>query len=128
MTKCERLIDRGPLQITPSMVREAYALLRQSIIHVEQDDIDFEDDAEVDELVENLIDGAGGDVEMNGSEVIGSAEPENNASAPQPGHTPGEQAIESQAIVPGETSGPTKKKLRISCKSDRLPAERRSVR
>lgn len=28
------------------MVREAYALLRQSIIHVEQDDIDFEDDDE----------------------------------------------------------------------------------
>jgi DNA replication licensing factor MCM6 len=28
------------------MVREAYALLRQSIIHVEQDDIDFEEDDE----------------------------------------------------------------------------------
>ncbi|KAL7424232.1 MCM DNA helicase complex subunit mcm6 [Cryptotrichosporon argae] len=31
-------------QITPAIVREAYALLRQSIIHVEQDDIDFDDD------------------------------------------------------------------------------------
>lgn len=30
--------------ITPAFVREAYALLRQSIIHVEKDDIDLEDD------------------------------------------------------------------------------------
>lgn len=35
-------------EITPQMVREAYALLRQSIIHVEQDDIDFDDDEEID--------------------------------------------------------------------------------
>ncbi|KAI5451789.1 MCM DNA helicase complex subunit mcm6 [Naganishia albida] len=33
-------------EILPNMVREAYALLRQSIIHVEQDDIDFEEDEE----------------------------------------------------------------------------------
>ena len=31
-------------QIIPAFVREAYALLRQSIIHVEQDDIDFDDE------------------------------------------------------------------------------------
>lgn len=30
------------VQITPAFVREAYSLLRQSIIHVEQDDIDFD--------------------------------------------------------------------------------------
>lgn len=30
--------------ITPAFVREAYALLRQSIIHVEKDDIDLDDD------------------------------------------------------------------------------------
>lgn len=33
------------LQIHPSFVNEAYSLLRQSIIHVDQDDIDFDDDA-----------------------------------------------------------------------------------
>lgn len=32
-------------QILPSFVNEAYSLLRQSIIHVDQDDIDFDDDA-----------------------------------------------------------------------------------
>ncbi|KAG2013352.1 ATP dependent DNA helicase [Coprinopsis cinerea AmutBmut pab1-1] len=31
-------------EITPAMVREAYSLLRQSIIHVEQDDIDFDEE------------------------------------------------------------------------------------
>ncbi|KAK0532983.1 MCM DNA helicase complex subunit mcm6 [Tilletia horrida] len=36
-------------EITPAFVREAYALLRQSIIHVEKDDIDLEDDDEDDD-------------------------------------------------------------------------------
>lgn len=31
-------------QITPAFVREAYSLLRQSIIHVEQDDINFDEE------------------------------------------------------------------------------------
>ncbi|KAJ7594179.1 MCM2/3/5 family-domain-containing protein [Mycena floridula] len=31
-------------EITPAFVREAYSLLRQSIIHVEQDDIDFDEE------------------------------------------------------------------------------------
>ncbi|KAF5393188.1 hypothetical protein D9757_001235 [Collybiopsis confluens] len=31
-------------EITPAYVREAYTLLRQSIIHVEQDDIDFDEE------------------------------------------------------------------------------------
>ncbi|PWZ02651.1 putative MCM6-involved in replication [Testicularia cyperi] len=33
-------------EITPAFVREAYSLLRQSIIHVEKDDIDFDDEDE----------------------------------------------------------------------------------
>lgn len=31
-------------QITPAFVREAYSLLKQSIIHVEQDDIEFDEE------------------------------------------------------------------------------------
>lgn len=41
------------LQITPAYVREAYTLLRQSIIHVEQDDVDF-DEEELDGKRERL--------------------------------------------------------------------------
>lgn len=53
-------------QILPNMVREAYALLRQSIIHVEQDDIDFEEDDEDMADAAALVGGGanGGDVAM----------------------------------------------------------------
>ncbi|ORX33768.1 MCM2/3/5 family-domain-containing protein [Kockovaella imperatae] len=37
-------------KITPAIVREAHSLLRQSIIHVEQDDINFDEDDEVADL------------------------------------------------------------------------------
>lgn len=39
-----QLADKTSLQITPAFVREAYNLLRQSIIHVELDDIDFDEE------------------------------------------------------------------------------------
>lgn len=35
--------------VTPQFVREAYSLLKQSIIHVEKDDIDFDDEEDGDE-------------------------------------------------------------------------------
>jgi len=58
-------------QITPAFVREAYALLRQSIIHVEQDDIDFDEDES--KNPEGGADAAGGeesqDVEMSGADL-----------------------------------------------------------
>lgn len=38
--------DAMPVQITPAFVREAYSLLRQSIIHVEEDDVDFDQEEE----------------------------------------------------------------------------------
>ena len=34
------------LQITPAFVREAYSLLSQSIIHVEQDDVEIDDESD----------------------------------------------------------------------------------
>ena len=44
------------VQITPAFVREAYSLLRQSIIHVEKDDIDI-DDEEDEEVVAPAVNG-----------------------------------------------------------------------
>lgn len=38
------ILSHSIIQITPAFVREAYTLLRQSIIHVEQDDIDFDEE------------------------------------------------------------------------------------
>lgn len=43
------------LQITPAFVREAFSLLRQSIIHVEKDDIGLDDDEEEDEEEEVAV-------------------------------------------------------------------------
>lgn len=48
MIRLSEAIARANCQneITPAIVREAYGLLRQSIIHVEQDDINFDDEDE----------------------------------------------------------------------------------
>jgi len=54
-------------EITPTFVREAYSLLRQSIIHVEKDDInlDEEDDADAGEAAATLGQSAGTDGDMD---------------------------------------------------------------
>jgi DNA replication licensing factor MCM6 len=57
--------------ITQDIVREAYSLLRQSIIHVEQDDLDLDDDV---------------DVEMNGNGT--------NGHGPTPGPSGGDDAMD----------------------------------
>lgn len=61
-------------EITPAFVREAYTLLRQSIIHVEQDDIDFDEEDVAGErtqapavLATDDAEGGDGDVEMSGA-------------------------------------------------------------
>jgi DNA replication licensing factor MCM6 len=63
-------------EITPVFVREAYTLLRQSIIHVEQDDIDFDEEElegerEGDRARRTAGDGAeeSQDVEMSAAEM-----------------------------------------------------------
>ncbi|ORY28278.1 putative DNA unwinding-related protein [Naematelia encephala] len=49
MIRLSEAIARANCQndITPAIVREAYSLLRQSIIHVEQDDINFDEEEDV---------------------------------------------------------------------------------
>ncbi|KZO90452.1 MCM-domain-containing protein [Calocera viscosa TUFC12733] len=50
-------------EITPAFVREAYHLLRQSIIHVEQDDIDFDDEEPV------PVPNVDGDIDMDAADT-----------------------------------------------------------
>jgi DNA replication licensing factor MCM6 len=105
------------------MVREAYALLRQSIIHVEQDDIDFEDD--IDEALpipaEEIPDSFG-DQDMDLADIAAAEEAEAtyNASsllqgASSSGIEQGSRPVSSDqtAEVPSVMSN--KKKLKISC-------------
>ena len=116
------------LQITPTMVREAYALLRQSIIHVEQDDIDFEDD--IDEALPSPVEGANGvasemEIDMADVAAAEAAEATYNASSLLNGASSSAN-MSSQTNQPslgrsGEQNSPvptapiTKRKLRITC-------------
>ncbi|KAI0068520.1 mis5 protein [Artomyces pyxidatus] len=107
-------------EITPAFVREAYSLLRQSIIHVEQDDIDFDEE----ELEGERGDGRAKavqddsqDVEMSGadtdptSEEIyadasgaeGASPPPNGASTPR-----------APSLLPEETPKAPKRRMVIT--------------
>lgn len=71
-----RLTGSGT-QITPTFVKEAYSLLRQSIIHVEQDEIGLDD--EEDEEIDAAI------AAMDEDEAAGGgAQPPPSSSAPGP--------------------------------------------
>jgi len=109
------------------MVREAYALLRQSIIHVEQDDIDFEDDA--DETLPAPGEGANGttpdtnrdsDFDMADIAAAEAAEASYNASSLLNGDS-STAAMTSErdrrfgSDGPSSTPVPARKKLRITC-------------
>jgi DNA replication licensing factor MCM6 len=119
------------------MVREAYSLLRQSIIHVEKDDIDIDDDEDEDEVVAphaNGLNGTNGhahhDEDMNGDSI---AVPQSSAPGvissptrgpaetpaqlggrqPTPG-TSGANGAGSTEAQRASTVPPAKKKLTIS--------------
>jgi DNA replication licensing factor MCM6 len=42
-------------EITPAFVKEAYTLLKQSIIHVEKDDVEIDDEEEEEEAVPDVV-------------------------------------------------------------------------
>jgi len=111
-------------EITPRMVREAYNLLRQSIIHVEQDDVDLDRVDDDDAPGAGPGGGGGGpggpgdDEDGDGDEQMDTGEdsmmsdvhslPQNAAaSSTQPSTVPG-AASSSQAPAPAP-AGPTRK-------------------
>lgn len=109
------------------MVREAYALLRQSIIHVEQDDIDFEDDTdEVLPAPEEGPDGIAADANRNADfdmadiAAVEAAEASYNASSLLNGASSsaamtGEGNGPATSNEPLATPAPPRRKLRITC-------------
>jgi DNA replication licensing factor MCM6 len=123
-----RSLNGHSRQITPNMVREAYALLRQSIIHVEQDDIDFEDD--IDEVLPAPIEGANGaisEMEIDMADVAAaeaaeatynaSSLPHGVSSSVDPSSHMGQPNTESFGgqSSPVPTAPVAKRKLRITC-------------
>lgn len=93
--------------ITPQIVREAYSLLRQSIIHVEQDDINFDeegdDDTEMNGVATSGTDGL--DESMNDADIaaLDAAESSFNART----------SSAQQDSIP---AAPERRKMRITCK------------
>lgn len=66
--------------VTPNFVREAFHLLRQSIISVEKDDVEVEDEDEVEDLIAaNGVNGHhGGDHNGGGDSPLGNGDNDNN--------------------------------------------------
>lgn len=117
MIRLSEAIARANCQheITPAIVREAYSLLRQSIIHVEQDDISFDDEDEGNGL--NGPDGPGGDDGMDEDPQLSSAdlaaldEAELSYQRTSSAQQQEQQARETSVA----TTQPSKRKMRITC-------------
>ena len=112
--------NKPVLQITPAFVREAYSLLRQSIIHVEQDDIDFdEEDKEIapENVQPKMSEDDSQDVAMSG----GDTEMTEQTYVEQSG-TDGSTNTQAQSLVTPKTpqnDGPTSSKRRMVITHDK---------
>ena len=93
------------------MVREAYSLLRQSIIHVEQDDINFEED---DEQPNGLTNGHGA---PNGTRSTEEDESMDAADAAALDAAESSYRTTNTSAPNGDApdSSVTKRKMRITC-------------
>ncbi|EIN10502.1 mis5 protein [Punctularia strigosozonata HHB-11173 SS5] len=97
-------------EITPAFVREAYSLLRQSIIHVEQDDIDFDEEELTGERPGDgrppAIDGEESqDVEMSGADMEATEATEQSYQQPS-GNSSSGLAQGAIATSPGPDAVP----------------------
>ena len=117
-------------EITPAFVREAYSLLRQSIIHVEKDDINLDEDEEDERRGQGApvaTDESQGDVdmEMDGAGISAPTltSPSRGAgtsyAAPTSPGTPARSAAGGQyqplqLTTPQVPSAPPKRKLKIT--------------
>ncbi|KAJ3516287.1 hypothetical protein NLJ89_g1210 [Agrocybe chaxingu] len=92
-------------EITPAFVREAYSLLRQSVIHVEHDAIDF--DEEFEELEGERKNSAQGDDNEDVQMTADSFEAADESSVPVRIHVAGRQAqaagssSRAGSVIPG---------------------------
>ncbi|CAK9784493.1 putative DNA unwinding-related protein [Cutaneotrichosporon oleaginosum] len=106
MIRLSEAIARAKSQevITPDIVKEAYSLLRQSIIHVEQDDLDLDDD----------------EIEMNGNG--------RNGHPPTPGLSGGDDTMdqdEDAAHIAALEAAESSHQAGTSAGATVVPAQRR---
>ncbi|WVR05379.1 hypothetical protein IAU60_002393 [Kwoniella sp. DSM 27419] len=110
MIRLSEAIARANCQdeISPAIVREAHALLRQSIIHVEQDDISFDDD-EVNGVLHGVSDAAADAADIAALEAAESSFQQRTSSA-----TAAASGAEAESSLPGQVASSGKKKMRIT--------------
>ena len=99
--------------ITPQIVREAYSLLRQSIIHVEQDDINFDEEEEAEELVRRAEEQVDESMDADDIAALDAAESSYNARSST-------QAQAQTSDAPVAPPASEKRKMRITCESARV--------
>lgn len=122
------------MQIHPKFVREAYNLLRQSIIHVESDEVELDDDADDDVQPTSTTNGQhppstdDDDMNLDGDDMTGpgaadstfasmEAAPSTPMATPsRPGRAPPQQLVHSTpaAASAAPAPAPPKQKLKIS--------------
>lgn len=104
-------------EITPAFVREAYSLLRQSIIHVEKDDIDFDDEEEEEARLKQEREGTATRSTAQPSSSLGAMD-EDSMDPSIPAPTASASASAALAAVSGEPSSSSaassKRKIRIT--------------
>lgn len=93
--------------ITPQIVREAYSLLRQSIIHVEQDDINFDEEEEAEELVRRVEEQVDESMDADDIAALDAAESSFNARS--------STQVQATSDAPAPPPASDKRKMRITC-------------
>ena len=118
-------------EIIPAFVREAYTLLRQSIIHVEQDDIDFDEEEGEGQrgANENAVQSTDGldesqDVEMSSAEIeaMDAAEESSlglNRAATSSGVGPSSTSRAASALPEPPAPGPPQPRRRMVITHDK---------
>lgn len=99
-------------------MREAYSLLRQSIIHVEQDDISFEEDGEPAAGQNGHAGTSQTNEESMDAADIAALEAAESSFQQQQQRLASEQAS-GRASSAGPAVDPSKRKMRITCKCRR---------
>ncbi|KAJ6515530.1 MCM2/3/5 family-domain-containing protein [Mycena sanguinolenta] len=114
-------------EITPVFVREAYSLLRQSIIHVEQDDIDFDEEELEGERGDARPRTTAGDRDDNDDnddvEMSGADMDQTDSSLPVPQlqqqPAPGSEADPADASIGDQVATPPPQKRRMIITHDK---------
>ena len=100
-------------EILPQYVKEAYTLLRQSIIHVEQDDIGLDDDEDEQQMQEQRHDpSSSNDMHLNIPSSSGMEETQQTHTSEGTSETPGTTSM-------GATSSSTTEKSKLTITYDK---------